>query len=87
LLLPLPSPSPEISDIPDEDFDEEELKVFPKNVRISLVLLSLKMGQGASIIAETCQMWGFLFPINRKPFHRRKKMKIVAAERSHANHR
>jgi hypothetical protein len=28
LLLPLPSPYPEISDISDEDFDEEELKVF-----------------------------------------------------------
>jgi hypothetical protein len=28
LLLPLPSPCPEIPDISDEDFDEEELKVF-----------------------------------------------------------
>jgi hypothetical protein len=28
LPLPLPSPCPEIPDISDDDFDEEELRVF-----------------------------------------------------------
>jgi hypothetical protein len=28
LLLPIPSPGPEILDISDDDIDEEELKVF-----------------------------------------------------------